>query len=241
MNVLGALEDVRKDWQFVWDWRYGLHNFQDPSQDSDNWWLRMLAPLGKIPHGPLREQMYRAFADLLQQRPNTAKECRKVLQNMLATLATIRRCLHFTLREGHPMTSAVSAAHMTTISTEKHLSMSLSAFASSGNCLEIERETFTHYAWHQGHFVSLLARPNIVGRVAEQHGAPIGHYVCERRGDIAALLTFGVRRSYRGIGVAEALLCDTLRFVSSNSFTGRHQSLHFELDKAHNCVIPTIP
>lgn len=238
MNVIDALEDVRGDWQYVWDWRYGLHNATGMTKDIDDWWTKMLVPLGKIPHEPLRTQMHKAFADIIQNKPATAEECRRVLQEILQTLATVHRCLHFTLRDNDPTTSKVTTAQMIDMSAERHLGMSLSAFGSSSGCMDSERETFHRDAWNSAHFTSYLVRPNIVGRVAELHDSPIGHYVCERRGDVAALLTFAVRRSARGFGISETLMSDALRFVSSNCPTARHRSLSFELDTAHNCTIP---
>lgn len=239
MNVVDALKEVQRDWQYVWDWRYGLHNATGTVRDMDDWWTKMLAPLGKIPHGPLREQMHRAFADIIQNKPPRAEECRRVLQNILQTLTTVRQCLHLTLQEGDPA-SRVSGAQVIQMSQEKHLSLNISAFGSSNGCMDSERDTFGNHAWNYPLFTSLLVRPNIVGRVAELQDSPIGHYICERRGDVAALLTFAVKRSSRGVGVSESLLCDALRFVATNCFSTRYQSLHCELESSHQCTIPPL-
>lgn len=241
MDGMPILKDFRDEVKYVDELVYGPMMQPDHADPGGKEWVKLAGVLRKYDNGhPLTAGLRQAFESVLSFRPCDQKDIKKVLFNISQSVETAMACLRLHGKGEAVDTSYLLAHEWFNPVFNQVRQEDITQNNGANSMMRIEREFYSNrgeYPLNVGRMVNLWNPPGAFGRIAaSQNISPMGHYLCESRGEILRVIDWAVmsgQDAWRR-GLPEAMVKDLFFHLSDKTpAKRRYERLEYAVDETH--------
>lgn len=218
-------------------------------------WTDVLDAVQRIkPNTPMKQAIFRTYADRLRVRPADIAAGTAILRDMRATVAAIIELLRMH-GKGEPGSSddtyADAGCWLKPAMTELTLSdikIMSRAGASDGPVTRIGKDFYARHASRLGleplsleALQSVWSRQNTIGHVARGDGLPVGFFIVETHGSVARVLEWATlgTKDIEQRGLPEAMAMDLMDLTGPKTWDPRRYSrIESDITAVHPPAVP---